>query len=107
MPKTVYIETSIISYLTAQPSRDLRAAAWQQITTQWWQQERAKYELYTSALVMREASQGDAEAAERRLQVLASLSGNGTVPGTFSQGIAGCQVLFSSRSTGWFTSFTV
>jgi hypothetical protein len=74
MRKTVYIETSIISYLTAQPSRDLRAAAWQQITTQWWQQERMKYELYTSALVIKEASQGDPEVAKRRLQVLASLS---------------------------------
>lgn len=74
MAKTVYIETSVISYLTAQPSRDLRAAAWQQITTQWWQQERTKYELYTSALVMAEASQGDPEAVKRRLQVLAGLS---------------------------------
>jgi hypothetical protein len=75
MRKTVYVETSIISYLTAQPSRDLRAAAWQQITGQWWQQERTKYELYTSALVIKEASQGDAEAAKRRLQVLTDLSG--------------------------------
>lgn len=33
--KSVYIETSIISYLTGRPSRDLRAAAWQQITAQW------------------------------------------------------------------------
>ncbi len=74
MQKTVYIETSIISYLTALPSRDLRAAAWQQITTQWWQQERAKYELWTSALVIKEASQGDTEAVRRRLQVLADLS---------------------------------
>ncbi len=74
MGRSVYVETSIISYLTAQPSRDLRAAAWQQITAQWWQQERSKYELYTSALVIREASRGDAEAARRRLQVLEELS---------------------------------
>jgi predicted nucleic acid-binding protein len=74
MRKTIYVETSIISYLTAQPSRDLRAAAWQQITTQWWQRERNKYELYTSALVMEEASQGDPEAAQRRLRVLSDLS---------------------------------
>jgi len=52
----------------------LRAAAWQQITAQWWQQERTQYELYTSALVIKETSQGDAEAAKRRLQVLADLS---------------------------------
>ena len=73
MRKTAYIETSIVSYLTAQPSRDLRAAAWQQITTQWWEQERTKYELCTSALVMEEASQGDPDAAQRRLQVLEEL----------------------------------
>jgi len=74
MRKTVYIETSIVSYLTAQPSRDLRAAAWQQITTQWWEHERGKYDLCVSALVVAEASQGDPEASERRLQVLADLS---------------------------------
>ncbi|MBN2130846.1 MAG: type II toxin-antitoxin system VapC family toxin [Sedimentisphaerales bacterium] len=73
MGKSVYIETSVISYLTAQPSRDLRAAAWQQITMQWWQQERIKYDLITSALAVAEASQGNPEAAERRLQVLADL----------------------------------
>ena len=27
--KTVYIETSIVSYLTARPTNDLLAAAWQ------------------------------------------------------------------------------
>jgi hypothetical protein len=74
MSKSIYIETSIISYLTAQPSRDLRAAAWQQITTQWWQQEREKYELFTSALVTAEASQGNPDVATRRLRVLADLS---------------------------------
>ncbi len=73
MGQSVYIETSVISYLTAQPSRDLRAAAWQQITAQWWQQEGPKYDLFTSALVAAEASRGDPQAAERRLHVLADL----------------------------------
>ncbi len=73
MRKLVYIETSIVSYLTAQPSRDLRAAAWQQITTQWWEQQRGEYDLYISALVIAEAAQGDREAAQRRLRVLADL----------------------------------
>ena len=48
--KTVYIETSIPSYLTAKPSRDVRATAWQQITSQWWEQEKPKYKLYTSIM---------------------------------------------------------
>jgi hypothetical protein len=50
MNKTVYIETSIPSYLTARPSRDIRVAAWQQITTQWWDEARADYDLFTSEL---------------------------------------------------------
>ncbi len=68
--KTVYIETSILSYLTALPSRDVRTAAWQQITSQWWDEERHKYELYISELVLVEASAGDQYAAQRRLAVL-------------------------------------
>jgi predicted nucleic acid-binding protein len=70
MKKTVYIETSIPSYLTARPSRDIRAAAWQQITAQWWDEARPDYELFTSELVLVEASAGDPEAARRRLEAL-------------------------------------
>jgi predicted nucleic acid-binding protein len=68
--KSVYIETSIASYLTARVSRDLRAVAWQQTTVQWWELERAKYEIFTSELVLAEALAGDADAAARRLAVL-------------------------------------
>ena len=70
---SVYIETSIVSYLTSRPSRDLRAAAWQQITVQWWEQERPKHELYVSELVLAEAEAGDQTAAERRLAALQNL----------------------------------
>ncbi len=68
--KTVYIETSIPSYLTAKPSRDVRATAWQQLTAQWWEQEKPKYELFTSELVLAEAGAGDTVAAQRRLDSL-------------------------------------
>jgi hypothetical protein len=68
--RTVYIETSIVSYLTSRPSRDIRVAAWQEITTQWWEQERSKYELFTSALVTAEAGGGDEAAARKRLDQL-------------------------------------
>jgi hypothetical protein len=64
--KSVYIETSIVSYLTARPSPDVRAAAWQQLTVQWWEQEKPKYELFTSELVLAEPAAGDCEAAQRR-----------------------------------------
>ena len=68
--KTVYIETSIPSYLTSRPSRDVRAAGWQQLTYQWWEDERTKYELFISELVIAEASEGNLEAAKRRLSAL-------------------------------------
>jgi hypothetical protein len=71
---TVYIETSIVSYLTARPSRDLLVAAHQQITVTWWDQERAHYDLFTSQVVLAEARAGDPEAAQRRLAVLERLS---------------------------------
>jgi predicted nucleic acid-binding protein len=68
--RTVYIETSVVSYLTSRPSRDIRIAAWQEITTQWWEQERAKYELLTSELVIVEAAGGDEDSARKRLDRL-------------------------------------
>ena len=68
--KSVYIETSVVSYFTSRRSRDLRAAAWQEVTAQWWAEERVKYELFTSELVIAEASAGDEAAAAGRLEVL-------------------------------------
>ena len=74
MKKSVYIETSIPSYLTARPSRDVRAAAWQQITSQWWDEARVDYDLFTSELVTVEASAGNPEAAARRLEALRGIA---------------------------------
>jgi predicted nucleic acid-binding protein len=68
--KSVYIETSVIGYLTSRPSRDLRVTAWQEVTTQWWEQERSRYELFTSELVIAEAGAGDEKAAQERLERL-------------------------------------
>jgi len=68
--KTVYIETSIPSYLAARPSKDVRGAAWQQITHQWWSEEKSKYDCYISELVIVEASGGNSDAADRRIQRL-------------------------------------
>lgn len=50
--KTVYIETSIPSYLTARASSDVKAITWQQVTKQWWNEERTKYTLFISELVI-------------------------------------------------------
>jgi hypothetical protein len=67
-PKT-YVETSIVSYLTAWPSRDLVRAAHQQITREWWA-TRENYELFISQFVIDEAGAGDGEAAASRLAAL-------------------------------------
>jgi hypothetical protein len=71
--KTVYIETSIVSYLTALPSRDVMAAAWQNATSCWWEAQRQRFELFTSQLVIDEASAGHPDAAARRLCSLKNL----------------------------------
>ena len=71
--KTVYIETSIVSYLTALPARDLLAAAWQNATSRWWETQRQRFELFTSQLVLDEAAEGHPEAAQRRLRALAGM----------------------------------
>lgn len=65
--KKVYLETSFISYLTARPSRDLVAAARQQITVEWWNRHRERFSLHVSGLVLREASLGNPLAAAARL----------------------------------------
>ncbi len=72
--KTVYVETSILSYLTARPARDLLAAARQQMTREWWDSHRARFEVYVSPLVDQEARRGDADAARRRVEALGNLA---------------------------------
>ena len=74
MNPTVYLETSIVSYLAALPSRDLLTAAHQQITHLWWQTRRSSFGLFVSQLVIDECMGGDAGAAERRLALLAEPS---------------------------------
>ncbi|MHC4928021.1 MAG: type II toxin-antitoxin system VapC family toxin [Planctomycetota bacterium] len=71
--KTVYIETSIVSYLTARPSDNLIASAWQKATVDWWETQRGRFSLYTSALVHEEAGRGDQNAARKRLEVLGDI----------------------------------
>jgi predicted nucleic acid-binding protein len=72
MKSTVYIETTIPSYLTAWPSRDLVRAAHQQITREWWAR-RGGFDLYASRLVVQECQAGDAAAAAGRLAALAGI----------------------------------
>jgi CheY-like chemotaxis protein len=62
----VYVETSVVSYLTALPTRDLVRAAHQQITSEWWA-ARDTFDLFVSDAVLEEMRGGDATAAARRL----------------------------------------
>ena len=71
---TVYIETSVVSYLTSRPSASLLAAAHQQVTRDWWDHHRLRFEQYISPMVIDEASRGDPEAAARRLAALDDFS---------------------------------
>ena len=73
MPASVYIESSIIIYLTSRPSRDVVKAARQAITSDWWLNSKSQFEVYISALVEDEISGGDPMAAARRLQAFISL----------------------------------
>jgi hypothetical protein len=70
---TVYVETSIVSYPTARPSRDVVTLARQELTRQWWDTRRPRHELYTSEIVIGEAGEGDEEAAQQRLDALRGL----------------------------------
>lgn len=70
MKPKVYLETTIPSYLTARPSRDLVMAANQEVTHEWWTECKDEYDLYVSQLVFEEASAGDSDAAEKRIETL-------------------------------------
>ena len=73
MMQKVYVETSVISYLTARPSNDLRAMANQNTTIEWWESRMPEFKIYISEFVVAEASQGDPVVAERRMSVLADI----------------------------------
>jgi len=63
MKSTVYIESSVVSYLAARPSRDVIVAARQAVTRDWWDNHRSRFELCVSQLVESEIRGGDPEAA--------------------------------------------
>lgn len=73
MAASVYLETTIVSYLTAWRSPDLVMAAKQQLTRQWWDESRHLFDLFVSDVVLLEAAAGDTSAAQRRMEVLESI----------------------------------
>lgn len=73
MKPRLYLETTIPSYLVARPSRDLRLAADQETTQQWWESERHDYDLFISQSVVFEVRRGDANFAATRLDRLGGI----------------------------------
>ena len=74
MKNSVYIETSIVSYLTARPSNDIRSVSQQNITSEWWDVRRNDFDLFISEFVIVEASRGDKNAAAKRLTAIEGIA---------------------------------
>lgn len=70
MKYRVYIETSVLSYLSARPSRDMVIAAHQELTRQWWETRSSAFHLLVSELVREEAGRGDMEASSKRMTII-------------------------------------
>jgi len=69
----VYLESSVISYLTSRPNRDVIIAGRQSITLDWWENQRYQFELRISVLVEEEISKGDSSAAQQRFEKVADI----------------------------------
>ena len=70
MKKQIYIETTVVSYFTARPSRDIIVAGHQESTRNFWPDLTGKYETYISAIVYEEARKGDQDQAKLRLAAI-------------------------------------
>jgi len=73
VPQKVYIETTIVSYLTSHPSGDALTRSHQELTHDWWNQRRNQFELYVSEVVLEEAGRGDRSVARARLALVEPL----------------------------------
>ncbi|MDO8723215.1 MAG: type II toxin-antitoxin system VapC family toxin [Syntrophales bacterium] len=72
--QSIYLETTIPSYLVAKLSSNIIVAAEQILTREWWEQSQTKYDLYVSEAVIDECSAGDPEAAQKRLELIRNMS---------------------------------
>ena len=79
MKPTVYIETSVIGYLTSWLQADVTVAGHQNVTKQWWSSAPERFDVFVSQLVVRECSDGDVDAVKDRF---ASIEGLPVLPVT-------------------------
>jgi len=73
MKPKVYLETTIISYFTARPSRDIITAAHQQLTQEWWESRKDNFDVFISQIVLQEVNEGDKDAIQRRMEMIESI----------------------------------
>ena len=73
MKQSVYIETSVVSYLSGRPSRDVVILGRQEVTREIWPLLAERFDCYVSALVREEIERGDPGAARGRLNALAGM----------------------------------
>jgi len=71
--ESLYIETSVVSYLVARPSREPVTAWRQQLTDEWWAERRGLFACVISQEVIAEALEGDASMAAKRMEALRDL----------------------------------
>jgi predicted nucleic acid-binding protein len=68
---SVYLETTVVSYLVGWLNRNnLLVASNQELTREWWNARRDKYELFASTVVVDEARKGEGKLAAERLDLL-------------------------------------
>ena len=73
MKPKIYIETSVISYLTSPPRRDVVALGRQEVTRRWWETRRGAFSLVVSPVVLQEAQQGDPGYALARMSAMTGI----------------------------------
>lgn len=93
MSETVYVETSILGYLTARSTKNLILAANIEVTREWWESRSSAFTLYISQVVLDEAARGDAEIALKRLEIV-----NGLPLVDLNQSVLNLAAQFLSRS---------
>jgi len=74
MKPRLYIETSIVGYLTSRPSSNIIVAGHQHTTRIWWEKRRNLFDVFVSELVVDEAAKGDPQAAKEQLEAIAGIS---------------------------------
>ncbi len=70
MKEKVYLDSTIPSYIVGKPSGMINIRSWQDISKFWWENERHKYELYISEVVLSEIELGDPVFAQKRKDLL-------------------------------------